>query len=735
MSGRGYNSYGSQIPILLERLKEISLSMDLPLIKRNSFRTDAASIIEDCLADVTDAHKKARETIKLAHKFHKAFQKASTHNDEIIQRNQELIKKIEAMESQMIDQEGELISKDQRCEVLMNDLADIEKTLKTMTSENSLLRKEVITLKREITQNDLREDLQVSKNQNQEKEKEKSLQNEIASLHLELEKQKEENEELNFKIREIDNLLQAEKGAAGQLRNFIAILKSENLEFSKEIEGLKQHKMDLNEKILSLKNELIQHKSYNEQLVREYDNQRRRATLSEMPKELKAANEAKKEPPKIMDLASEEESSSDESSLHASESFEMETIEIPISQKSTKTKTPPQLEETLGDFFDGDEQSEAENKLLLISSPKSNFNISTEDSTPKENKVFVLSSPKGQSKPVYTFQTSTENELKICHYDDICIIQKSIPSIQRQCFGIEINESINIKKCEIKQEKSKQLTESYFDISVYAVKKSASSKNFKLETLLFSSLFPSNTRIKNLLSINSINHFSILWPKRIFSIRSTEGITIQKLKHPLEVHNVQKEIIKPAIHLSIDKNDYIALKCLRPKRGMAIQKAEQSLEIQATHKEITKPIIHLSLEKASELLISKCMKTHENGRDLINQSHMIRENIGHKKLCFSFFESIHIKPVAKSQTSISNDTSNSKKSQYDYGTSRDPIKDLFIFICQAAKLNSKYRDRLGWAPVDHLYDECLQKSIPFNEWHDYVKLQLEKDFELANGIV
>jgi hypothetical protein len=51
---------------------------------------------------------------------------------------------------------------------------------------------------------------------------------------------------------------------------------------------------------------------------------------------------------------------------------------------------------------------------------------------------------------------------------------------------------------------------------------------------------------------------------------------------------------------------------------------------------------------------------------------------------------------------------------------RDPIKQFFIFTCQAAKLNSVNKDKVGTIPVNKLYERVLQQGVPFNLWSEYI---------------
>lgn len=88
-------------------------------------------------------------------------------------------------------------------------------------------------------------------------------------------------------------------------------------------------------------------------------------------------------------------------------------------------------------------------------------------------------------------------------------------------------------------------------------------------------------------------------------------------------------------------------------------------------------------------------------------------------------EEIHIGRVpifvfddAASEESIETVASRSRKASTV--EIRDPIKEFFIFTCQAAKLNSIHKDKLGTIPVNKLFERVLQQGVPFNMWHDYI---------------
>ncbi|CAG9312324.1 unnamed protein product [Blepharisma stoltei] len=443
MSGITLRSNESQIPILLDRLQEISQSLERAPHKRSSFRADPESIMEDYLADVSDARKKAQEAIKLARKFHKAYQKSYANSKEFFRKGEELQEKIEEMESQIRDQQSELISREQRCDGLTSEIADLEKLFKNTISENSQLKREINSLKREITQKEQeikKKPKKSTKNENNERESDKALQNEIVILTGELKRQVEEIEDLHFKLKEVSNLLQIEKSASERLRNFITQIKNENFEHGKEIEELKIEKSMMEERILGLKNELVQMKTYNEQLEREYDNQRRRATLTEIPKELNKTVKM------VIKEEHEEESDKESGSIVSDESesekeenggfsLEIEEYNENIHRADTRAKTAPApVEETLGDYL-GEEEEESnssDNPYFMVSSPTSKFSING-DSSPKDNKVFFLSSPKANYDLQYpSFQFDSSNDKKICHCDDISVSSKPAESKRKE---------------------------------------------------------------------------------------------------------------------------------------------------------------------------------------------------------------------------------------------------------------------------------------------------------------
>lgn len=430
MSSFTLRSNDSEIPILLERLEEISQSLLKPPTKRSSFRADPESMLEDYMADIGDARKKTHETIKLAFKFHKSYQKANSLNQDINERYERLQERIEEMESEIQDQQSELASKEQRCESLTNDLTDIERTFKSMVSENNQLKRENNNLKKEIVQ---KEHQYQNKNTNVavksvkiEKDKDKVLQNEIANLNIEIKRQVEENEDLHYKLKEIGNLLQIEKSTSERLRNLNAQLKTENSENIKEIEDLKIEKSELDEKIIHLKNELIQQKGYNEQLGREYDMRRRRDTFTT---ETESGKEIEKVAKQIAEEKSDKENSESESESHTSRksSFQLEEEEYVKSfeRKDTKPKTvPAPMMETLGDYMFEEEEQESpqkDSKFFFMSTPKSNFNNPS-----PQDKIFFLSSPKsnlGTSYPALHTYDKDENQVVKC--EDINIIGRN----------------------------------------------------------------------------------------------------------------------------------------------------------------------------------------------------------------------------------------------------------------------------------------------------------------------
>ncbi|OMJ81811.1 hypothetical protein SteCoe_17631 [Stentor coeruleus] len=50
----------------------------------------------------------------------------------------------------------------------------------------------------------------------------------------------------------------------------------------------------------------------------------------------------------------------------------------------------------------------------------------------------------------------------------------------------------------------------------------------------------------------------------------------------------------------------------------------------------------------------------------------------------------------------------------------DPIKQFFIYQCQAAKLNNQHKDLIGQLPINELYKKVMSQGVTFNKWHDYI---------------
>lgn len=263
----------------LQSLDDAYAALQSSIKSAPSFSADSQTIIEDLLSQLVTSRRKALDIIKIAKKFYKV----SAHNSDLIKEMEAEKNALETEISELFAkinaQDKEIEGKDNRIENMSHDSMEFEKDYKIMAKELQQLRKEVQILKKDQTKTLAPQRHSMMRNF-QEVEDTSKLKEEIDCYKDEIRRKCVEIEELQRRIKEIDAGFLLEKASAEKIKMTVITLKKENLELKDRIDELEFQNSHQNELLENVNHELIMQKNYTENLVKEYDKERRSSSVT-----------------------------------------------------------------------------------------------------------------------------------------------------------------------------------------------------------------------------------------------------------------------------------------------------------------------------------------------------------------------------------------------------------------------------------------------------------------------
>ncbi|OMJ75808.1 hypothetical protein SteCoe_24989 [Stentor coeruleus] len=717
----------------IEQLARINHSAAYQLERRRSFTADPETIIKELLTEVMSCRKSVTQCTNIAEKFLEAYQTSTEDIQRIHDRTKLLEHELGEQSTKIQKYQKELETKDKRLDSLTLEATDMERILKISNQDCNKMKKEIDALKKELSQkeqstaireNTIQQRQKLFVEENREKEIDKSMQIKYDSLNTDYKKKIAEIDALKNKNNEYEGLFNAERAGFekmsslnNQLRNEISIQKVEMINFKEKYSQMK-------DRVKDLKEEIIQLRLNNESLEKELDYSRaRRESVVSV----------------------------------ARESLEIHEDIVDIIRGTTGQNKP----ENLGAFM-----NELEDK-------GKNFG----------SEPFFMISPQGTTSPKFILcQTK-----KIEKHEGFLIepVKKNIQLVKNTGFVYENIKNhpeknlFNIQKCEdfnVKINK-KNLPDKIFktqkceDFNVKTHKKDFPDK---IEKCLF--------RIQKCEDFNVKTHkkeFTDKIEKHLFRIQKCEDFNVKTHKKELP-DNIEKKSFdiqkcedfnvkghKKVFPENIEKNSFNIQKCedfnvKAHKKHLPDKILKKSFKIQKCEDFIIKPNTqNLPIKKRKiQFKIQKCedlnVKTHNKNLPEKKSKNPLKiqkfqgftTQIHTKKLNLKLFKgfnyikklkmgkvenNFYIKPAIfhfdDSVSVTSNETEATPRSRrMSVIENRDPIKQFFYYQCQAAKINSAYRDIIGELPISKLYEKVMKQGVPFNMWNDYISEYISSTF-------
>ena len=276
-----------------QQLSRISQSINQEMDRQRSFASDSETLIKDLLTEVMSCRKLVKQASSIAYKFLEAYQTGNEENSKLLARNSAMCEDIGHLNAQIQKYEKEIEVKDNRYETISMEAIDMEQALKMLNNECSSLKKEREFLKNEmvkkeqtsvVRENTIQQRQKMIIEVEKDKEVDKVLKSKYESLLAENKKKQLEIDDLNNRLTEMENIASIERSNADKAKASLQQSRSDISIKKTELESLIGKNRNKKEKIKQLKLELYQQKSFNENLVSEYDRQRNNSIIS-VPRE------------------------------------------------------------------------------------------------------------------------------------------------------------------------------------------------------------------------------------------------------------------------------------------------------------------------------------------------------------------------------------------------------------------------------------------------------------------
>lgn len=279
----------------IQQLARLSNTASNEMERQRSFASDPDTLIKDLLTEVMSCRKSVKQACSIAGKFFEAYQTSVEEQNKLLQKNSLIIEDINELNAKIQKYEKEIEIKDNRYDNIAMEATDMERVLKVLNAECTSLQKERDFLKNEILKkeqtNMVRENIIqqrqkfiVEVEKEKEKDSDKQLQGKYDRLLAENKKKQLEIEILNSRLSEEENIVNIEKAASEKIKVSLQQLRNENSILKSEIEEMNKNLSSQKDKFKRCQNDLLQQKSMNESLIKEYDRQRGNSVTS-VPRE------------------------------------------------------------------------------------------------------------------------------------------------------------------------------------------------------------------------------------------------------------------------------------------------------------------------------------------------------------------------------------------------------------------------------------------------------------------
>ena len=273
----------------IQQLVRINSLATNEMERSRNFAASPEIIIQELLTEIMSGRKYLKQATSIAEKFLEAYQTTGEEVSRLRVKNESLQEDIGELNTRIQKYEKEIEIKDNRYESIALEATDMERVMKMLNSDISHLKKEKDLLKKEIAQkeqavivreNTIQQRQKMIIEVEKDKEVDKGLQLKYDCLIADNKKKQAEIDELNNRINEIENIVIIEKNNTEKVKTIMQQLKNDNSIKKSELEEMKQKYMNAKEKYKQCNEELVQQKSFNEGLVKEYDRQRRKSVTS-----------------------------------------------------------------------------------------------------------------------------------------------------------------------------------------------------------------------------------------------------------------------------------------------------------------------------------------------------------------------------------------------------------------------------------------------------------------------
>ena len=258
----------------LDVLNDVYDSFDDPSNLIPSFSQDPHEVVQDMLSQLVNTRKKGLEIIKIAKKFYKAQSDSALNNQSLVKEILSLQSEINTLISKVSSQTKEIDSKDDRISTMSHELHETEKEYRGLLIEVEQLRKNLKTFKERKSSPKVKPRISLLKAKEDNEEQVKSLNSVIEEYKDELLRKAVEIDELNLKVKSLEDEVVAEKMNADKSRTVANSSKKENFDLIDRIEELQYQLEAKKSQVLRLEHELIKEKSHGENIIKQYERER-----------------------------------------------------------------------------------------------------------------------------------------------------------------------------------------------------------------------------------------------------------------------------------------------------------------------------------------------------------------------------------------------------------------------------------------------------------------------------
>ena len=269
----------------IQQLSKINKNAMNEMERRRSFAADPESIIKELLTEVMSCRNYLKQATSIAEKFLEAYNICKEDLEKMNSKTVNLYEEIEELTAKNQKMQKEFEIKENRYESIALEATEMERALKMLNNDCTQLKKERDFLKKEIAQREQtniikentlqqRQKIHIEIEKEKEKEVDKALISKCEGLLADVKKKQAEIEELNGRLKESEGLFVVEKGNNDKIKGALQVLKNETTVQKIEIEKYLNKNIALKERLKECEQELVQVKSLNESLIKEYERQK-----------------------------------------------------------------------------------------------------------------------------------------------------------------------------------------------------------------------------------------------------------------------------------------------------------------------------------------------------------------------------------------------------------------------------------------------------------------------------